>query len=253
MNFKNIYYPESRISGFTDVDGTIAFYSHVNGLIKPGSIVLDIGCGRGAYQGDPIPFRKNLRVLKGKCEKIIGIDIDLNAAENPFLNEFRQITSSTWPIENESIDLCICDYVLEHIADPGNFFIQIDRILKPGGIVCIRTSNILSYVGLFSKTSWPGSHLQILRKVKENLSESDIFPTFYKCNTVRKIQKQFDRLNFNHTVFGYEAEPGYLAFSRFAYFLGVLHQRHAPSLFKVGIHAFGVKPFLPISGDLTNK
>jgi len=55
MNYQEIFYPESRFGGFTDIDGTMVFYSRVNALIEPSFHVLDLGCGRGAHVEDPIP------------------------------------------------------------------------------------------------------------------------------------------------------------------------------------------------------
>jgi len=44
---------------------------------------------------------------------------------------------------------------------------------------------------------------------------------------------------FEGVVYGYEAEPSYLSFSKSAYRLGVLHQRFAPRFLKPVIFAFG--------------
>jgi hypothetical protein len=46
------------------------------------------------------------------------------------------------------------------------------------------------------------------------------------------------RHGFDHVVYGYEAEPSYLHFSRLAYVLGVLHQRFAPGFLKPAIFGF---------------
>ena len=89
MNYKSIYYPESKFGGFTDVDGTMAFHIRTNSLITPSSVVLDVGCGRGAYAEDTVSIRRDLRIFKNKCKKVIGIDLDRSAAENPFLDEFH--------------------------------------------------------------------------------------------------------------------------------------------------------------------
>src|SRR5512139_2576845 len=107
MNFKQIYYPETKLGGFSNVDGTIAFYNRVNALLTPASLVVDIGCGRGAYGEDPVPFRRQLRILKGKCQRIIGIDLSQAGHENPFIDEFRLIEKENWPVEDRSIDLCL--------------------------------------------------------------------------------------------------------------------------------------------------
>jgi len=151
MSYKGLFYPESRFGGFSDIDGTIAFYMRVNALLKPSDTVLDVGCGRGAYQDDPIAIRRNLRILKGKVKKVIGIDVDAAAQSNPFLDEFRFIGDDEWPIEADSVDLILSDYVLEHIVDVDRFFFEARRVLKNGGYLCIRTSNRWSYIGLFSR------------------------------------------------------------------------------------------------------
>ena len=99
------FYPEERFGGFTDIDGTIVFFNRVNSLIDSSSVVLDVGCGRGEYREDLVPFRKSLRILQRKAAKVIGIDVDQGAQDNPFLDEFHLIQGDSWPVESNSIDL----------------------------------------------------------------------------------------------------------------------------------------------------
>jgi len=47
------------------------------------------------------------------------------------------------------------------------------------------------------------------------------------------------RNGFECVVYGYEAEPSYLSFSKIAYFWGVLHQKVSPGFMKPVIFAFG--------------
>ena len=117
-SFKEKHYPETRFGGFTDVDGTIAFYTRVQSLLTESSIVLDVGGGRGAYADDEVAVRRNLRILRGKVARVIGLDVDPVAHSNPFQDEFRLLTGPRWPVEDDSIDLCLCDSVLEHIEQP---------------------------------------------------------------------------------------------------------------------------------------
>lgn len=241
MSFKNIYYPESRFGGFTDIDGTIAFYIRVNSLINSSSTVLDIGCGRGAYAEDPILVRRELRLFKGRCGEIIGLDVDKAAESNPFLDRFCLIESNLWLLEDDSVDICICDCVVEHLEEPDLFFSECQRVIRPGGYLCIRTANVLSYFGLFSMLIPNKSHAAVLSKVQDERKEEDVFPTLYKCNTTRRIKYMLNKYGFDDCVYGYEAEPSYLSFSRFFYLLGVIHQRFIPNLFKVAIFAFGKK------------
>jgi ubiquinone/menaquinone biosynthesis C-methylase UbiE len=239
--YKSKYYPETNFGGFSDVDGTIAFYSHVNALTHLDSTILDIGCGRGSWLDDPIIFRRDLRFMRGKCLKVIGLDIDPKAAGNLSLDEFRLLDGNTWPVSDSNIDLCVCDYVVEHVQDPPTFFSECWRVLKPGGYLCIRTTNLFSYFGIVAKLIPNRDHIRILRQAKERVLAEDIFPTFFRCNTIPIIKRHLARNHFNHTVYGYEAEPGYLSFSGIAYYLGVLHQKFVPGIFRIGIHAFAKK------------
>ena len=70
------YYPECCFGGFTRIDGTVAFFTRVNALLQRDYVVVDVGCGRGEYVEDTNAYRKNLRILKGKVRRVVGIDID---------------------------------------------------------------------------------------------------------------------------------------------------------------------------------
>jgi len=239
MNHKDRFYPEVQFGGFTDIDGTIAFFTRVNSLLDPSIVVLDVGCGRGAYGEDPVPTRRNLRIVKGKVAKVVGIDVDKRAQCNPFVDEFRLIQCELWPINNDSIDVIVCDNVLEHIENPSHFFSEIRRVLRHQGYLCIRTPNRWSYIALCAILVPNKYHSKVISVIQNKRQNEDVFPTIYKCNSIRKIRDIMGRNGFECAVYGYEAEPSYLSFSKIAYFLGVLHQRIAPGILKPAIFAFG--------------
>ena len=238
MKNKDRFYPEAKFGGFTDIDGTVVFFNRVNALLESSFTILDIGCGRGAYSEDSVPLRKNLRVMKGKVSKVIGIDVDQGAQNNPFLDEFHLIREDTWPINNDSIDLIVCDNVLEHVDNPDKFFAEIVRVLKHDGLLCIRTPNRWSYIALATTLIPNKYHSKVTSIVQDRRNEEDVFPTVYKCNSVRKLKRIMNKNGFECVVYCYEAEPSYLSFSKLVYFIGVLHQRFAPGFLKPAIFAF---------------
>jgi SAM-dependent methyltransferase len=239
MSNKEKFYPEALFGGFTDIDGTVAFFNRVNSLLDPSFVVLDVGCGRGAYSEDPIAFRRNLRILKGKVSRVMGIDVDPGAKDNPFVDEFRLIEGDNWPIDNNSIDLIICDNVLEHIPNPDKLFQQISRVLRNGGYLCLRTPNRWSYIAIAATLVPNKYHSKVTSVVQYGRKGEDVFPTVYKCNSIQKIKKIMTKNGFESVVYSYEAEPSYLSFSTIAYFLGVIHQKLAPGFIKPAIFAFG--------------
>jgi ubiquinone/menaquinone biosynthesis C-methylase UbiE len=235
------HYPECRFGGFTRIDGTIAFFSRVNSLLQPDFTVLDIGCGRGEYIEDRCSYRRNLRILRGKVSRVIGVDVEEAGQENQCIDEFRQIEDTRWPVDDESVDLACCDHVLEHIPDPDAFFGECRRVTKPGGFICIRAPNVRSYFGVMSRLVHNRMHATVLKKVQEGRKEEDVFPTLYRCNTRRSLRRMLERHGFDACVIGWESEPAYLSFNGFAYWLGAVHAKLAPQSLNLSLFGFGRK------------
>jgi 2-polyprenyl-3-methyl-5-hydroxy-6-metoxy-1,4-benzoquinol methylase len=233
------HYPESAFGEFTRVDGTIAFFGRVNALISSNSNVLDVGCGRGEYVEDSNAFRHGLRVLRGKCAHVLGIDVDPVGAENGSLDAFRLIETARWPVDDRSIDVCVCDHVVEHVADIAAFFSECARVVRPGGYVCIRTPNAWSYMALASRLVPNKYHSRVLNKVQSARLAQDVFPTLYRCNTVGSMTRQLRLSGFGEScVYTHDPEPAYLNFSALAYRLGVWHQKLAPAPFRTVLFGF---------------
>lgn len=233
------HYPESEYGGFSDVDGTVAFYSRVRALLTPASIVVDVGCGRGGILDEPASFRRELSSLRGSCARVIGVDIDEAGAVNKLVDEFRLIESASWPLETGSADLCVCDWVVEHVEEPSSLFAEAARVLRPGGYLCVRTLNLMSYVGVASRLIPGALHARVLVWAQPQRRRADVFPTAYKCNFRRRLQTALDHAGFDACVYGHNAEPAYFGSSPFLYRLGVWYERYAPRSVAVTLFGFG--------------
>lgn len=86
-------------------------------------LVLDIGCGKGGAN--------NILKLKG----YIGLDLSLNALQKHPIGSWRiQVDMETIPLQNNSVDMVISITALEHAPNPEKVLVEIDRVLKIGGI-----------------------------------------------------------------------------------------------------------------------
>lgn len=235
------WYPERRYGGFTHVDGTIAFYARVNAVVEPSTVLLDLGCGRGAAAEDPLPWRRQLQIFKGRCARVIGIDVDPAAEANPNIDEFHLLVDGRLPLADESIDVCVSDFVLEHVQDVDLFFAECARVLKRSGFLFIRTPNVWNYMGIASRLIPARHHAKVLRRVQADRKGKDVFPTVYQCNSVRKLRRALQRHGLDAVVLTHEPEPAYLSFSRLLYALAVFHQRHAPRRFRRLLFAYARK------------
>ncbi len=118
VNFKDF-----KMQQFYKYEGKLTTYPIIKFIDKysnrcHGKLV-DIGCGNK-------PYLKYFDLI----DKYIGVDIadggaDINA------------NAKSLPIEGDSIDVVLCNQVIEHDPEPDKIIAEIYRILKKGGILIL--------------------------------------------------------------------------------------------------------------------
>ena len=211
-----------KVGGFSEQDGTIDFYSRISCLINKTSKVLDLGAGRAAwFEDDKCEYRRNLRLLKGKSAEITACDVDKAVLLNKSVDKVLLMHNNFIPAEDNYFDLIIADFVLEHIDNVSDFASEIDRVLKPGGWFTARTPHKYNIVAIFARIIKNKYHKKFLKYIQPDREEIDVFPTYYKINTLKKISKIFP--NYLNKNFIYRGEPSYFFGSKiFFYFLKIL-------------------------------
>ena len=228
---KEIHYPEINAGGYSRVDGTLAFYARINSLVGRDMTVLDYGAGRGqGIQEDPVIFRRDLRNLRGKCKRFIGVDIDPAVKDNPGLDEaYVMQPGQGIPLSDESVDLIVSDYTFEHIVNPEGVSAEFDRVLKHGGWICARTPNRWGYIALGASLVPNALHVNVLRFLQPHRQPRDVFPTAYKLNTATAINKHFPSEKYRNYSYRYTAEPAYFGDSRVLWGMAMFAFKAIPS------------------------
>lgn len=235
-------YPEYDFGQFTEVDGTVRFYSRINALLGPDDVVLDVGCGRGGHAESPSRYHRDLIRVGDRCARVIGIDVDPAGATNPFLSEFRLIEDTArWPVDDASVDVLVTDYVLEHVDDPDAFFREAARVLRPGGTFCARTPNKNGYVGIASRLIPNRFHARVVGHVQVSRGAEDVFPTFYRANTAGALRRLMRRHGMTGVVLRMQAEPNYFRFSPLLYRLGAITSPLIPPMLRNSLFVFARK------------
>tara|TARA_X000000950_G_C13871038_1_gene642904 strand:- start:345 stop:1061 length:717 start_codon:yes stop_codon:yes gene_type:complete len=236
------YNPYQKLVGeFSINDGTIDFYLRIKSLLKEEFKVIDFGAGRASwFLEDNNRIRKEIRLIKGKVKKVIAIDIDQSVLENKASDEQILVTNNEIKIAKNSIDLIIADYVLEHIQNEEIFISQINKLLKSGGWFCARTPHKYSYVSLLSSIVKNDYHSKFLNKTQPFRKKEDVFATFYKLNTLRKIKKMFK--GWENKSFIFKSDPAYYFGNKYIFFIQDIFHKISPKFLSGNIFIFVKKP-----------
>jgi SAM-dependent methyltransferase len=180
-----------------------------------GKVVLDIGAGAGI-----VPETD----FRGVAARVIGVDLDPRVATNPHLHEAHVASATHIPLPDSSVDVAICDNVLEHLHAPLHAFREVARVLKPGGVFIAKTPNKWHYMPLIARLTPTSFHRWFnRRRGREN---EDTFPTLYLANSEKDIRhlsqhSGFDVASLQHI----EGRPEYLRFSSPTYLAGIAYER----------------------------
>jgi SAM-dependent methyltransferase len=137
----NLKYIQKRI--FTDyANEDLAI---INRLLKPdkNATILDLGCGDGKLT--------KLFSKKIGSNKIFGTDFfpsDIKKANKVGVKCIKTNLNETFPFKNESFDVLISHFSLEHIIHLRNFVKECIRVLKPGGYILVTSDNLNSWLNI---------------------------------------------------------------------------------------------------------
>jgi SAM-dependent methyltransferase len=192
--------------------------------------VLDFGAGRGEGPlDDGVPYRRALRILRGKCAHVIGVDVAQAVLDNPFVDEaFVVAPGEPLPIADQSVDLIVSDAVFEHIAQPDLVASELVRVLRPSGWICARTPNRWGYIGIGTNLVPNRWHVAWLRRLQPRRKDIDVFPTVYRLNTRGALARFFPRSQFLDCTYGYFGEPAYFGNSKLLWRVVLLMFRFSP-------------------------
>lgn len=119
---------------------------------------------------------------------VVGMDIDSAMAEHPHLNA-RVAARAEWlPFAAGSFDLLTANMVVEHLEDPRGVLREALRVLKRGGRLLLLTPNYNHYLVRLAALT-PDSVKRRIVWVLERRQTAEIFPTFYRLNTIGRIRE----------------------------------------------------------------
>lgn len=240
MSVVDKWRPETAAGGFTRDDEDVVFYTRVNALVRPDMVVADLGAGRGArYDEGSAAFRKSFFNFQGRVKTVIGLDVDPVVLQHPHLDEALTIEpGGRLPLEDDSVDLIICEWVIEHVEHPKEFAREVRRVLRPGGWFCALTPNNWGYVGISNRIVPEGVKDRLMRLVSPERLHEDVFPTFYRLNTLGRIRSVFGEEHWTHHSYVANGTPKYHGDTSVGFALISLLQSLVPPAMRTNLFVF---------------
>ncbi len=122
---------------FEEIQRPTSRYTHALDLVGANNRVLDFGCGWGCFS----------KLLADLGNDVVAIDQDENSLN--IAKEFNSHPRVEYLIKNldnfeeHSFDVVSTLAVLEHVQNPGNCLVAINRLIKPSGRLIISVPNVL--------------------------------------------------------------------------------------------------------------
>lgn len=184
------------------------YEAYLKNIVKPNSIWLDLGCGHRLFHNSQEAWGldKENKIIK-QCKDIYGLDYDFDSLiKHRSIKNRMQGNITKLPLKSGSFDLITSNMVVEHLDNPKEQFKEINRILKDNGLFIFHTPNKFSY-GALSSRLIPKSFKKILIKTLDGRKESDIFKTYYRANSQKKVLELAKEAGFVMQGFRFVIDP----------------------------------------------
>lgn len=152
-------------------------------LVEEETTWLDIGCGRNLF-----PSNHHLaKVLSKRCRLLVGVDPDDTIKENPYVHEYKCIAMDEYQ-DTREFDLITMRMVAEHVTNPPALVKSLAQCTHPGSRVVIYTVNRYSPIPVITHFA-PFRLHQPVKRWLWGTESKDTFPTAFRMNTRRQLQK----------------------------------------------------------------
>lgn len=139
-------------------------------------VVVDAGCGDTGI----------IKEFKERIGSLIGVDVSKELLEkNMVVDQKIYADLEKIPMPDNSVDMIVSEFVLEHLEYPEKVFKELYRILKPGGSFIFLTPNrynpVMMMSGILPHFIHDWFRDRILKKGEET------HKTFYRANSYKRV------------------------------------------------------------------
>ncbi len=168
-----------------------SYYVHaewVKRLVGPETRWLDAGCGHQSLESR---LQTEERKIVDSAQLAVGCDgVWSSVSRHRSLRNLVTCDVSALPFADRSFNVVTLNMVAEHLQEPEAVMTEVVRVLEDGGVLLIHTPNATGYSVRLNQLTWqvvPRRVVYALIRFLEHREPEDVFPTFYRANTRKRI------------------------------------------------------------------
>jgi ubiquinone/menaquinone biosynthesis C-methylase UbiE len=213
------YYPKYR-------SPKLVYEKVLKDCVRPDTMWLDIGCGRRICANDALNAE-----LPRRVHMAVGCDRDPHLSRHSSIEHLVLCDASALPFRDGVFSLVTASMVVEHLENPRQVFDEVRRTSRRGGRFVVFTPNRFNYAMLVAAATPYRFHL-LWKKLTHYVArgewrnfEDDVFPTWYRANSVASLRRLMGRSRFREEQLEYLALAHSFGFVRPLYALSLLFER----------------------------
>ncbi len=165
-------------------------------LLQPGVRWLDLGCGHEIVRSWTLRPNEDEVSLTRAPALCMGIDADGDALrKNHAMPHLVEGSICALPFADCSFDVVTANMVVEHADRPDALLSEVWRVLRPKGVFVFHTPNKYYPASLLGGLVPPQIKSRLVVRISGR-DENDIYPTFYRLNTLPAISGQSEAVGF---------------------------------------------------------
>jgi len=194
--------------------------------VKLGCAWLDVGCGRKLSADAELNEE-----LTRRAGLVVGCDADPHLQRHATVRDLALCDAAHLPFADDTFDLVTSSMVAEHLRDPDKVFAEVARVSKHDAVFIVFTPNKWNYAMLVARATPHAFHL-LYKRVTHYLNrgewesfEDDVFPTYYRANTISRLRGLMAAAGFEHVEIERLSFAHSFGFVRPLYALSLLFER----------------------------
>lgn len=150
-DYRKFWEDDKRL--YEDKAERMALRALLAGVDKRNKLIVDIGCGYGRLFNEYMDFRavvlvdysiNNLKNARDRIKEFLG-----NSHDKMSSVFFIASDAASIPIKTDCADVVLTVRVVHHLDNPGGYFDEVERILKPGGLFILEFANKRNLKNIF--------------------------------------------------------------------------------------------------------